>query len=251
MNENKLKQMTVFFAIWLVVGLLLGMAFKEQTRIRTAELPSARLPDLARAYVQEKRSNAALEEEIRQLRQRINELENAFASGTKQAQVLSQSLQEAKMIAGLQEVEGPGIELILQDSKKRPPGDSPELLPELYTIHDYDLLRVVNELRQAGAEAISINGQRIVSTTGIRCTGPVVFINDVKMASPFVVLAIGDPKTLVGALEMPGGALSDLKSVDPKMVQIRRLDTVRIPAFSGSTQFRYARPVTMEGESKQ
>jgi uncharacterized protein YlxW (UPF0749 family) len=171
MNENKLKQMTVFFAIWLVVGLLLGMAFKEQTRIRTAELPSARLPDLARAYVQEKRSNAALEEEIRQLRQRINELENAFASGTKQAQVLNQSLQEAKMIAGLQEVEGPGIELILQDSKKRPPGDSPELLPELYTIHDYDLLRVVNELRQAGAEAISINGQRIVSTTGIRCTG--------------------------------------------------------------------------------
>ncbi len=92
MSENKLKQMTVFFAIWLVVGLLLGMAFKEQTRIRTAELPSARLPDLARAYVQEKRSNAALEEEIRQLRQRINELENAFASGTKQAQVLSQSL---------------------------------------------------------------------------------------------------------------------------------------------------------------
>jgi uncharacterized protein YlxW (UPF0749 family) len=166
MSENKLKQMTVFFAIWLVVGLLLGMAFKEQTRIRTAELPSARLPDLARAYVQEKRSNAALEEEIRQLRQRINELENAFASGTKQAQVLNQSLQEAKMIAGLQEVEGPGIELILQDSKKRPPGDSPELLPELYTIHDYDLLRVVNELRQAGAEAISINGQRIVSTTG-------------------------------------------------------------------------------------
>jgi hypothetical protein len=113
------------------------------------------------------------EEEIRQLRQRINELENAFASGTKQAQVLSQSLQEAKMLAGLLEVEGPGIELTLQDSKKRPSGDSPELLPELYTIHDYDLLRVVNELRQAGAEAISINGQRIVASTAIRCTGPV------------------------------------------------------------------------------
>lgn len=57
--------------------------------------------------MQEKRSNAALEEEIRQLRQRINELENAFASGTKQAQVLNQSLQEAKMIAGLLEVEAP------------------------------------------------------------------------------------------------------------------------------------------------
>lgn len=246
MRENKLYQMAVFFAIWLVVGLLLGLAFKEQTRIRTAELPSARLPDLARAYVQEKRSNAALEEEIRLLRQKINDLENAFASGTKQTQLLTQSLQEAKMLAGLLEVEGPGIELILQDSKRKPPGDSPELLPELYTIHDYDLLRVVNELRQAGAEAISINGQRIVATTAIRCTGPVVFVNDVKMSSPFTILAIGDPKTLAGALEMPGGALADLKSVDPKMVQMRQLDKVRIPAYGGVTQFRYARPVSHE-----
>ncbi|MCX7925576.1 MAG: DUF881 domain-containing protein [Fimbriimonadales bacterium] len=246
MRDNKLYQGMVFFAIWLVVGLLLGLSFKEQTRLRTAELPSARLPELARAYVQEKQSNAALEEEIRQLRQKINELENAFASGTKQAQVLSQSLQEAKMIAGLLEVEGPGIELVLQDSKRKPQGESPELLPELYTIHDYDLLRVVNELRQAGAEAISINGQRVVATTGIRCTGPVVFVNDVKMASPFTILAIGDPKTLKGALEMPGGALSDLKSVDPKMVQLRVLDKVRIPAYSGSTQFRYAKPVPAE-----
>jgi uncharacterized protein YlxW (UPF0749 family) len=72
----------------------------------------------------------------------------------------------------------------------------------------------------------------------------------VKTASPFVVLAIGDPKTLIGALEMPGGALADLRSVDPEMVKIRRLDTVRIPAYSGSTQFRYARPVTTEEERK-
>jgi uncharacterized protein YlxW (UPF0749 family) len=65
-----------------------------------------------------------------------------------------------------------------------------------------------------------------------------------------VVLAIGDPKTLIGALEMPGGALADLRSVDPEMVKIRRLDTVRIPAYSGSTQFRYARPVTTGEERK-
>ncbi|MCS7273011.1 MAG: DUF881 domain-containing protein [Fimbriimonadales bacterium] len=244
MSENRLYQKVVFFAIWLVVGMLLGLAFKEQTRIRTAELPSARLPELARAYVQEKQANAALEEQIRQLRQRINELETAFASGAKQAEVLSKSLEEAKLIAGLLDVEGPGIELVLRDSTRKPTGESLEqLLPELYTIHDYDLLRVVNELRQAGAEAISINGQRIVATTGIRCTGPVVYINDVKMASPFVIHAIGDPKTLIGALEMPGGALSDIKSVDPKMVELRALDKVRIPAYSGPTQFRYARPV--------
>ncbi len=247
MSENKRAQMVVFFVIWLVVGVLLAIALKAQFRIQTAELPSSRLPDLARAYLQEKRSAQALEEEIRTLRQRTTELENALASGTKQAQVLNQSLQEAKMLAGLTEVEGPGIELILRDSEKKiPPGSIESLLTEVYIIHDYDLLRVVNELRVSGAEAISINGQRVVASTGIRCVGPVIYVNDVKMASPFVIHAIGDPQTLIGALRTPGGVLADIIEADPKMVSIKAMDIVRIPAYTGSTQFRYAQPVLSE-----
>lgn len=240
-------QIATFFLIWLVVGILLAVALKAQVQIRTAELPSSRLPELARAYLQEKRSTQALEEEIRTLRARTTELENALASGTKQTQVLNQSLQEAKMLAGLTEVEGPGIELILRDStKKHAPGSIESALPDLFIIHDYDLLRVVNELRQAGAEAVSINRQRIVATTGIRCVGPVIFVNDVKMASPFVIHAIGDPQTLVSALRMPGGVLADIIEADPKMVEIKVLEKVHIPAYTGSTQFRYARPVLPE-----
>lgn len=247
MTENKRSQIVVFFVIWLVVGILLAVALKAQFRIRTAELPSARLPDLARAYLQEKRSAQALEEEIRTLRQQITDLENALATGTKQAQVLNESLQQAKLLAGLVDVEGPGIELILKDSEKKvSPNGVDSLLTDLYIIHDYDLLRVVNELRQSGAEAISINGQRIISTTGIRCVGPVVFINDVKMASPFVIHAIGDPQTLIGALRTPGGVLSDILEADPKMVSLKAMDIVRIPAYTGSTQFRFAQPVKSE-----
>lgn len=251
MSENRRTQVLTFFLIWLVVGILLAVALKAQIQIRTAELPSSRLPDLARAYLQEKRSAQALEEEIRNLRQRATELENALASGTKQTQVLNQSLQEAKMLAGLTEVQGPGIELILRDStKKHAPGSIESALPDLFIIHDYDLLRVVNELRQAGAEAISINGQRIVTTTGIRCVGPVIYVNDVKMASPFVVQAIGDPDTLASALQMPGGVLADLVGTDPKMVEIKKHERVRIPAYTGSTQFRYASPVVSEETAK-
>ncbi len=247
MAENKRTQMVVFFLIWLVVGVLLAVSLKAQFRIRTAELPSARLPDLARAYLQEKRSVQALEEEIRTLRQRITDLENALATGTQQAKVLNESLQQAKLLAGLVDVEGPGIELVLKDSEKKiPPNEIDSLLADFYIIHDYDLLRVVNELRQSGAEAISINGQRIISTTGIRCVGPVIFINDVKMASPFVIHAIGDPQTLMGALKTPGGVLSDFLKVDPKMVSLKPLDKVRIPAYTGPTQFRFAQPVKSE-----
>ncbi len=248
--NNKTTQMVTFFLVWMVVGVLVAIALKAQFRIQTAELPSARLPELTRAYLQEKRAVEQLEEEIRQLRQRTTDLENALASGTKQTELLNASLQEAKMLAGLVEVEGPGIELVLRDSTRKPtPGSVESVLPDLFIIHDYDLLRVVNELRQSGAEAVSINGQRIVASTGIRCVGPVIYINDVKMASPFTILAIGDPQTLEGALLTPGGVLADILEVDPKMVEIKRHEKVRVPAFSGSTRFRYAQPVTSEGGS--
>ena len=249
--ENKRVQWLIFFVIWLVVGALLGIALKAQFRLHTAELPSTRLPELARAYVQEKRTVQAMENEIRQLRQKMTELENALATGTKQTKVLNDSLQAAKMLAGLVEVEGPGIELILRDSERRPaPGSTESLLIDLYIIHDYDLLRVVNELRQAGAEAIAINGQRLVATSAIRCVGPVIYINDIKMASPFVIHAIGDPNTLLGALKTPGGVLSDIIDADPKMVEMHARDRVRIPAYTGSTQFRFAKPVPSEEVAK-
>ncbi len=251
MTENRRTQWLIFFTIWLVVGALLGIALKAQFRLHTAELPSTRLPELARAYVQEKRTVQALENEIRQLRQKTTELENALATGTEQARVLNDSLQAAKMLAGLVEVEGPGIELVLRDSERRPaPGSTESLLVDLYIIHDYDLLRVVNELRQAGAEAIAINGQRLVANSAIRCTGPVIYVNDIKMASPFVIHAIGDPNTLLGALKTPGGVLTDIIQADPKMVQMRALDKVHIPAYTGSTQFRFAKSVPSEEVGK-
>ncbi len=246
-GDNKRLQMLIIFIIWIVVGALLGVALKAQFRLHTAELPSTRLPELARAYVQEKRAVQAMETEIRQLRQKTTELENALATGTRQAQVLNDSLQTAKLLAGLVEVEGPGIELVLRDSTRRPaPGSTESLLIDLYIIHDYDLLRVVNELRQAGAEAVAINGQRLVANSAIRCVGPVIYVNDIKMASPFVIHAIGDPNTLLGALKTPGGVLSDIIEADPKMVEMRALERVRIPAYTGSTRFRFARPVPSE-----
>ncbi|MCS7066728.1 MAG: DUF881 domain-containing protein [Fimbriimonadales bacterium] len=249
--ESKRAQWLIFFAIWLTVGVLLGIALKAQFRLHTAELPSTRLPELARAYVQEKRTVQAMETKIRELLQKTTELENALASGTKQTKVLNDSLQAAKMLAGLVEVEGPGIELILRDSERQPPpGSAESLLRDLYIIHDYDLLRVVNELRQAGAEAVAINGQRLVASSAIRCVGPVIYVNDIKMASPFVIHAIGDPNTLIGALKTPGGVLSDIMDADPKMVEMHAREKVRIPAYTGSTQFRFAEPVPSKEVTK-
>lgn len=238
-----------FFFIWLVLGLLIMSVLKAQQNIRTNELPSTRFPELARAYVTEKKMVEKLEEEISRLRENNTRLENALATGTKEAQVLNDSLQEMKVLAGLVEVEGPGIEVILKDSTKKPQEVGSDLnLLNAYVIHDYDILRVVNELKVAGAEAIAVNGQRIVANSWIRCIGPVICVNDVKMASPFVIQAIGDPTTLVGALKTPGGVLTDLESTDPQMVRINTKERLVILPYTGSTKFRFAKPVPVNEE---
>ena len=102
-------------------------------------------------------------------------------------------------MAGLTEVKGPGVTIEMNDAKKEVPSGQD---PNLFIIHDDDVLAVVNELLASGAEAIAINGQRVVATTEIRCAGAVIMINGVRFAPPLKIQAIGDPETLHNALKI-------------------------------------------------
>jgi uncharacterized protein YlxW (UPF0749 family) len=97
---------------------------------------------------------------------------------------------------------------------------------------------VVNELWNAGAEGIAVNNHRVVGGTSFRCVGSVILVDNVRIASPVIIRAIGDPATLKGALELPDGVLSDLRDIDPAMVVISKIDKHRVPAFAGSTATR-------------
>ena len=86
-----------------------------------------------------------------------------------------------KMQAGLTALEGEGVIIEMDDGNRAANTDEN---PNLYVIHDDDVLRVVNELRAAGAEAVSINGQRLIETSEIRCAGPTLSVNNVRSAAP-------------------------------------------------------------------
>ncbi|MBQ1470415.1 MAG: DUF881 domain-containing protein, partial [Schwartzia sp.] len=107
--------------------------------------------------------------------------------------------------------------------------------------HDDDLLRVVNELRAAGAEVISINGQRIIATSEIRCAGPTLSVNNVRSAPPYEIHAIGDAATLENALKMRGGVMETL-AVWGIQLEIQASENVEVPAYKGTTQYQYAKP---------
>jgi uncharacterized protein YlxW (UPF0749 family) len=192
------------------------------------------------------------EAEIKKLNQQKTELENKLAKGTNAASTLNKELQQSKFLAGLTEATGPGVQVTLTDSRKQPTGFASEQMKLNILIHDQDIANVVNELKAAGAEAISINGKRYVATTSIRCVGPVIQISGIPTAPPYVIQAIGDPDTLYGGLKTQGGVLTELTQFDSEMARVEKKSALHLPSYAGSTPGTYAHPpAPANGEGKK
>jgi uncharacterized protein YlxW (UPF0749 family) len=177
--------------------------------------------------------------QLETLSKQNTELQNALGKGKEGTEVLNKQLQAAKAAAGLTKLEGPGLIVTLRDSADSgPKGDLPDIVRSQVNIHDLDVLRVVNELVASGAEAIAVNDHRIAGLSSFRCVGPTILVNDVKIASPVIIKAIGDPATLSGGLNLNDGPLAEIKSTDAKMVTIEVAKSMSVPAFTGRTEFR-------------
>ncbi|MBF4691608.1 DUF881 domain-containing protein [Fusibacter ferrireducens] len=151
--------------------------------------------------------------------------------------VLQLEIENTKKVAGLTNVEGPGIVIIVTDGTR-------ELYenerPDVVTVHDIDIRAMVDDLRNAGAEAISINDQRVIfNKSEIQCTGPTIKINDQVFAVPFVIKAIGDRKYLESAINEPGSFSESLRKWGV-FVEVNTSINVSIPAYEGTMENQYA-----------
>ena len=178
---------------------------------------------------------------VKELEKAETELEQERESSTQNNSELQKKEEEitnGNKILGLAEVTGPGVIVTLTDSKK---DINSALDPSSLIVHDLDVLSVINELKNAGAEAISINDQRIVPTSGIICGGNIIDINDEKVGAPFEIKAIGLPEQLA-ALNRPGGYLERLKS-DGIGVELKKSNNITIPKYTGTLTYNYAKTV--------
>jgi len=222
----------------LVLGFMIAMARVTADARRGSRMSFANADQAARVLtppLDVQVQYAKLQGEVSKLQSEKTKLENALGSQTAAAKVLNDNLQEVKIYAGLTDLEGPGIVVTLRDSLKQPTGIATDV-----TIHDVDVVKVVNELWACGADAISVNNHRVGASTSIRCVGPVIHIDAVPIASPIVIRVIGDADTLLGGMNLPLGVLSEIRQTDPAMVQLERAKTMKLPAYSGPTTKRYA-----------
>lgn len=113
--------------------------------------------------------------------------------------------------------------------------------PTKLIVHDLDVFYVINELKNAGAEAICVNDQRIIPTTAIECGGNIITVNGEKIGSPFIIKAIGLPENLAN-LERTGGYLARMKE-EKVTVEFKKSNNVTIPKYSGIINYKYAKSV--------
>ena len=147
---------------------------------------------------------------IKQKEEELQILENILVDDRNIEDILLEDLKYNMTISGRTTLEGPGIQIVMYDNM-----DTVIEGFDLndYIIHDVDILNVINDLKIAGAEAISINDQRVISASEIKCGGPIIRINDRSIATPFVIKAIGDPKLLMASVNAPGTYGDTLRSV--------------------------------------
>ena len=142
-------------------------------------------------------------------------------------------------VLGLTDVTGSGIVITLKDNNnvKRATLEPLDNI-ELYLVHAGDLVEVINALRNAGAEAISINGQRITNYTSVYCAGNVVVINGEKISSPVEIKAIGSPELLYGSITIPGGYL-ELMEETGVIVEVKKSEKINISKYEGIIDAQY------------
>ena len=134
------------------------------------------------------------------------------------------------LYGGLTEISGPGFIITLDEDQEVKTSDVLNISG--YLVHEEDLLFIVNELFNSGADAVSINDQRIVSTSSILCDGNIIRVNGKMVGVPITIKAIGYPERLDGALNRPGGYLSSMAG-DGIKITTSRSENITIPKYEG------------------
>jgi len=212
--------------VCIILGIMLAVQFRTTQDIRSST-QYERAEDLMQRIMQVEKERAALEDQIHDLRQ---------APGDDAA---AKDLERIKIGAGLVPLQGTGIVVTIDDTKQTTSPNNKS--SNLSQIRDEDILKILNELRAAGAEAIVINNQRLIATSEVRTAGSFISINNKNFATPLEIKAIGDPTTLENALKIRGGIIETIQFWGIQVV-VKQSTLVELPAFKGTFRFQYAHP---------
>jgi uncharacterized protein YlxW (UPF0749 family) len=212
------------------------------------DLRPGRYTDLASLAQAESGEYDDLRDEVADLKADIAEL-----TGSVDDQAVARLRREVEEVdgpAGLEPVTGPGVTVTLSDAPDDVADkvlDEGEINPNRLVVHQQDIQAVVNAMWQGGAQAVTLQDQRIVSTTGIKCEGNAVLIQGVPYPQPYVISAIGDPGAIVAAIDRDDDVSAYRSDAAIPSIgvgwSIDSEDRIEAPAYDGLLDLRYAEPL--------
>lgn len=208
---------------------------------RGHDLRPERDTDMATLVRSQASHNAALQKEAAGLRAQVEDLSKANQTPGVTSSVISSASALAPSV-GLGAVSGKALRVTLDDAplSENPDGVDANML----VVHQQDIQMVVNTLWSGGAEAMTIQGQRVISTTAVKCVGNTVVLHGVAYAPPYVIEVIGDLNAMQKALDTSEAVRIYKEYVSAYQLgwSVERAGQVTMPAYTGAVAVSHATP---------
>lgn len=196
---------------WVVALLLFGLGFGLAVQVQTTQqdaLGAARTSDLVQILDDLSAQRDRLAAEETQLQTTISDLKSSAGQAQVAREAAKERLQNLRILAGAVPVTGPGVTVTIAD----PEG----------VLEASDILDTIQELRDAGAEAIAVDGERVVATTAVIDSTQGISVGDTILTSPIEIAAVGNPDTLAAGLSFPGGVIESVREAGAEAIVVER-----------------------------
>lgn len=224
-TQTKIALVVVALAVGLLVGVQAGRQDEGAARL-AAESPE----DLARILSDLNAEADQLARQVADLRLKLFQYEGTAEREDLALRDARKTLRDLQVLAGTTDVRGPGVAVEIGDQMGR--------------VSWEPMLDLVQELRDAGAEAIAVNDVRVVASTWFAPREAGITIDGEQLVPPYLIQAIGDPPSLREALGIPGGPILLIEAQPGVTITIEERGRMRLPALRREIAFRYARPAS-------
>lgn len=226
----------VVFIVCIIMVAVLLMQFRTVEQTDITEIENMRESELRTALSEWKTKYEEVDRQLQDVNKKIDEYNKIIQNNKEASDLIDEELKESNMLVGKTDVYGEGVIVNLSDGASK--------------VEAGDLIDLVNELRYAGVEAISINGIRVISTTDIIDMGdyenPYIMINTQRTQGPYVIKAIGNKENLSSILNLKGSGFIDRATTAQKNASSKMENKVEIPKYNKELKIEYMREVVSE-----
>lgn len=229
MRKGKITMIITIGLACFALSIIMSMQFKIVNETDITSIETMREEELRTELANWKEKYKEAEQQYAEVQEKIEEYKNNKESYVETEALLKEELEQSRLLMGKTDVEGEGIEIKITEAENI----------DFSTIKASDLISIVNSLKAAGAEAISINDERIINLTDIvDINNSFIKVNGQRILAPYIIKAIGNKSYLESALLGMGGYAEQLKNIGHD-VQITRLDKVNIKKYNSEINYKY------------